>query len=189
MVLVGQLFLSRLAGNGLKWVGTAPYVRLWKTFALLSVWVCQDCVRERKIACKRNKLIGIGVFIVLALYSFYKISIDIFPAIFGVVAIGRLVDFIFWLAKYKEEEGVKETVLSHYIKHIKIQQKDIVAVANGALGEEIGDSDFAKDDLLHLGDYRNNYYNEKYAENLGWEQARSDARILFEKTGVSFENK
>lgn len=48
MVLVGNKCFLEGAGNGRAWVGQAPSIRYWKTFALLSISICPECLSKEQ---------------------------------------------------------------------------------------------------------------------------------------------
>lgn len=214
MVLAGQKLFIKPAGNGARWVGAAPAVRYWKTFALLSVGVCPECVERRKKQKIRNYIISIIVLFLLALIDHLtNLTNQAFLYILGIAGIVVLYNFIAWLAKYKYSDETNLTVLHHYLSTNKIPKEHICAIVGQEEGTELQDINvretmgelhyfnssydqkkylydlqlFPIEELSNLGKYRIANETEQYAQNLGLEEARMNARRLFEKIGISFE--
>jgi hypothetical protein len=213
MVLVGNKLFIKGAGNGRAWSGPAPAIRLWKTFALLSIGVCQKCVEQHQKEQKRriiNNLILTGVFIILTILSAFLAPPrdSALPMIPGVAGIVFLVKFIHSLMVAIDEGGASDSVISHYLKTKKIPRKDIIAIVHKATEGEINDINiketmstpdyflgtgsyiynlqlFTREDLLGIGKIIEGSGHTAFQDGL--EKARLDARALFENVGVPFE--
>ncbi|MHB1314968.1 MAG: hypothetical protein ACYCX2_05695 [Christensenellales bacterium] len=215
MVLVGNKLFVKGAGNGRAWSGPAPAVRLWKTFGLLSVGVCQKCAeqyqQELKRLTMRNLILTVGFIMVTYLSTFVAIKNTpaiLLPYAFGITALVFMIKFVDKLIASKRKGDVGEIVIAHYLKSKIIPQKDILAVTShvyrGIAGDiNIKESMSMSDYFLGTGSYLYNlqlfpqeelFKIGKISEGSGYaasyidlEEACLDARALFEKIGLLFE--
>jgi hypothetical protein len=212
MVLVGTKRFVQGAGNGRQWVGEAPSVRYWHTFALLSVGVCPECVSK----VKKNKLIvnlivgGLSiVYIVLFLLYMSQntppagflttLSAIIFllAIIMGTISIVSLIGNFFLFRNINKTD---EIAAEMYRTNKIIPKNAILAVVGSIAGEEPKDINI-KDTMIVKDPYLGSttvYDLELYAEdeldsmgklndnkpNVGFDEASLSARKLFGTTGV-----
>lgn len=206
MVLAGQKKFVQGAGNGRVWVGEAPSIRYWKTFALLSVCICPECTSKFKKKSFLNNLILFVVslsYIVFFFTVLIRIDNDIFKGFLALVALlillAAIVAFIISviiffvnLSTYNSK-NVKtgDVVLSHYKK--VIPSKDIIARVDGETGDfDIINKTKVGDPFIgSVYNYELKLYGEDEidligkqvdsAQNMGGEEANYDARMLFSK--------
>ena len=206
MVLAGQKKFVQGAGNGRVWVGEAPSRRYWKTFALLSVCICPECIAKSK---KKSFITNLVIFIVAVSYIVFfmtvivKINNEIFKGFLALVALlillAAIIAFIISVIMFfvnlstYSSKNVKtgEVALSLYKK--VIPSKDIIASVDGYV------EDFNINEKTKIGDpflgtiynYELKLYSEDEidligkqvdgAQNIGGEEANYEARMLFAK--------
>lgn len=208
MVLVGTKRFDE--GNGQGW-GPAQCVRLWKTLVLLSVGVCSECIEiNKKTRIRKNIIAAAIVFAIgLAIFLAAPESLEFVLIFFGAPAAITLIALLRF-RNYQFAKAAPYVVLRQYKKTGVIPQKDILAV----LDENLKDRDIPIKDTWHEKDILNswddrlysydlelytcenidkigiksepNYPNgmKRYSTPQGDEQARAEAKALFEKIGA-----
>lgn len=166
MVLAGSKCFVQGAGNGRAWVGQAPSVRYWKTFALLSVGLCQDCINKARDKFF-NKLFHKNITNEEIVVSHYlktkKIPKNNILAVTGQVNNEELKDI-----SIKDSMMVADPYMGPnftYVYDLKLYKSDeLDLIGNLNLSVLAGDA-------------------WKFAPAQGLDKARLDARALFEKIG------
>ena len=205
MVLIGSQKFVQSPPNGRVWVGEAPSVRIWKTFAVLSVGICPECLqKEKKKRLIRNLSIGAAAILYLVLYT---LLVDYIPEGFLasltgilffaaiIVVIGSIIALIVNRSAFrKSKEDIGNITLSHYQKIHRIPKKDILADAakyKGAALEDININEITKVQNPYLGTqsfyalklYAQDELDKIGAENdgmpQGLEEALLTAKLLF----------
>ena len=206
MVLVGSKKFVQGAGNGRVWVGAAPSVRIWKTFALLSVGICPECLMKEK----RKRFIfdlsfGVLALIYLVLYVLFNDDIpegflgSLTGILFFVAIIVLLISIVMLIKNiavfWNKKEDWGSIAVSHYLKARRIPKRDILAMPEKAGYEgfddiSIKDSMKVTDPFLGLEYYYElTLYGRSELENIGkvgdgtpdrgLDEARQAARLLF----------
>lgn len=168
MVLTGNICFIANAGNGRAWVGQAPSVRYWKTFALLSIGLCPECVSKEKDKFI-NKLLHLNPAPPkLALHHYLKTMI----------------------IPKRDILAISGQINGEEIKDINM--KDTMMVQNPYdpyLSKNFNWSNFyelklyAENDLDLIGKVKSAVAGDawNHAPNRGLDEARLDARALFKK--------
>lgn len=205
MVLVGQRKFVQSPPNGRVFVGEAPSVRYWKTFALISVCICPDCIKKYKRRSFTNNLITLlGSLIYLVFYTLisqpgslelegflaFLTAVLFFVAI--IVLVISVIMFFINLSTYSRKNlKIGDIILSHYKKIIP--KKDILFQVDG-FNEDIDlyrDTKIMDPYIGTLYNYELKLYGEEEIDKIGKqidcapvvgaEKAYDDAKDLFDR--------
>lgn len=210
MALVGTKRFDE--GNGQGW-GPAQCVRLWKTFVLLSVAVCPECIEQNKKLRIRNNLIAAAIVFAIGLVLFLLAPETLsFDALFLGVPAAIILLALLRFRNYKFGKAAPDAVVRKYNKTGIIPQKDILAVLDETLkGRDIPiKQTWHERDPLNTWNEKPHYYDlelftfesidkigiksepsypngmKRYSTPQGDAQARADAKALFEKAGAAY---
>ena len=174
MVLVGNKCFIQSAGNGRAWVGQAPSIRYWKTFALLSVSVCPECQDK-----ERHKLSN-------KIFQKHKLSDK---HIFNEISVGAMV--VKHYRKAKKIPGGDILALPGQLPgaaYDDIDMKATMMIDDPWLGSSFKEAYeldlYEMEELDKIGSPDIGLFDNDafvYAPNKGLEEARATAQALFER--------